>query len=132
MKHLATTPHEGNPQEAARNLFELEDGDEQFGSVGACYDNLSGEVLDRETVQQNVDQLEAYAQTLRDYLLRTCGAHPLLVDLRLNGFELPECDGGWYFCSGTPTFSLGQGSRGDGEWTLSVEARYEHDDDRGR
>lgn len=120
MKHLATVAHEGAPTDASRVLYETDDG--------GCVDNLSGETRTREEVQAAVELLEVYAENLRTYLHRTCGAHPLLVDLRLNSFELPECDGGYSFCSGTPEFGL---SESDGEWTLSVEARYEHDDDRG-
>ena len=119
MKYLATAPHEGNPQEASRCLFEKD---------GQCYDNLSDEVLDRETVQKTVELLREYANNLEDFLLRTCGAHPTLVHLRQHGFPEPECGGGWYFAA-EPEFSLGQ--QADGGWTLSVECRYEHDDDRG-
>ena len=118
MKHLAVAPNEVNPQEASRNLFETEDGQ--------CYDNLSDEVLDRETVEQLVKQLRQFADNLDDFLLRTCGAHPALVYLS-RGFVEPECSGGWHFVE-DPRITLGKA--GD-EWELYVECRYEHDDDRG-
>jgi hypothetical protein len=128
VKHLATTPHEDNPQEASRNLFELTEGDEQFGPVGACFDNLSEEVLSRDAVEKTVKLLQKTLETLKDYLVRTCGAHPVLVQLKQSGFPLPECGGGYDFCE-EPTFKLSQNY--ENEWVLNVTARYEHHDDRG-
>ena len=68
MKYLASTPHEGNPQEAGRSLFVLEAGDEQFGQPSDVYDNLSGEVLDRGTLEQLVTLLQTYAEAVTKHL----------------------------------------------------------------
>lgn len=120
MKHLAVAAHEVNPQEASRNLFETEDGQ--------CYDNLSDEVLDRETVKLLVEQLRQFADNLEDWLFRTCGAHPTLVYFHQHGFAHPECGGGWHLCA-EPEFSLSRQTHE--RWVLNVECRYDHDDDRG-
>jgi len=64
MKFLAATPHEDNPQEASRCLFVLEEGDEAFGQPGDVFDNLSEEVLSRESVEAVVRLLRSYADNL--------------------------------------------------------------------
>lgn len=70
-----------------------------------------------------LENLLSEAKLHRD---RKCGAHPALVDLN-EGFSWPECDGGYSIQSVDSKLVQER----EGEWTLEINALYEHYDSRG-
>lgn len=57
------------------------------------------------------------------FLIESSGAHPFLIELALNGVDLPECEGGYDFVN-MPVFDLMQDYRD--RWCVSICAEYAH------
>lgn len=115
-EHLASLGHPGDEK---KGMVVLCDKD------GKCIDVLTGETLSPEDVDAAIEQCERYAKRLRNFKMKTCGAHPTLVVLATNGIEWPNCDGGYQVVD-APKCSL-HFNDSDG-WCLNVVVRYAHSD----